>query len=267
MNTRLRIGKSYKSQLTYILLLPAFFIGFSFLYNPFGMQEYYQIGGMPFGFHFIMLGAILMAILAITRLIFSALYKHIPFKWWHYSVWCFGEVFVFSLFMALYTTLFYAGQYSYFLVLSQCSKFAFLILVFPYIFLILVQIILNKNSDLNNGTSEALVKFYDEHKRLKLTIDPTAVICIQADANYVIIRYMDADRVKSFMLRASMKSVENTVANHGLVRCHRSYFVNPKYVKLLSKNREGLISAELLLPEVPSIPVSKQFYKQLSELL
>ena len=267
MNTRLRIGKTYKSQLLYIVLIPAFFVGFSFLYNPFGMKEYYQVGGMNFGFHFVILATILMAILAITRLVFSALYKHIPFRWWHYTIWCFGEVFVFSFFMALYTTLFYNGQYNYFAVLSTCFKFAYLILIYPYLFLVLIQIILNKDKDLNTEPVETLLKFYDEHKRLKLTIDPAALISIQADANYVILRYMDADRVKEFMLRASMKSVENTVSQRGLVRCHRSYFVNPKYVKLLRKNKEGMITAELLHPEVPSIPVSKQFYKGLSELL
>jgi DNA-binding LytR/AlgR family response regulator len=169
--------------------------------------------------------------------------------------------------MALYATLFYAGRHSYFNVLSFCFKFAYLILVYPYLFLCLIQIILNKNADLNAEPSDTLVKFYDEHKRLKLTIDPTAIICIQADANYVVIRYMDAGRIKEFLLRASMKSIESTVANHGLVRCHRSYFVNPKYVKMLSKNKDGMITAELLHPEMDSIPVSKQFYQQLSELL
>lgn len=267
MTSKLRIGKSYRSQLLYILLIPAFFIGFCFLYNPFGIQEYFQAGGMGYGFHFVMLTVILMAVLAITRLIFSALYKHIPFLWWHYIVWCFGEVFVFVFFMALYATLFHPGEAGYFAVLSRCFSYAYLILVYPYLFLILIRIILNKNEDLNAEPSDALVKFYDEHKRLKLSIDPAAIICIQADANYVIIRYMDADRVKEFLLRASMKSVEGTVTQHGLVRCHRSYFVNPKYVKLLSKNKDGMITAELLHPEVPSIPVSKQFYQQLSELL
>ena len=267
MTSKLRVGKTYRSQLPYILLIPAFFIGFCFLYNPFGIQEYFQAGGMGYGFHFVMLTAILMAVLAITRLIFSALYKHIPFLWWHYVVWCFGEVFVFVFFMALYATLFHPGQAGYFAVLSRCFSSAYLILVYPYLFLILLRIILNKIEDLNAEPSDALVKFYDEHKRLKLSIDPAAIICIQADANYVIIRYMDADRVKEFLLRASMKSVENTVTQHGLVRCHRSYFVNPRYVKLLSKNKEGMITAELLQAEVPSIPVSKQFYKQLSELL
>ena len=106
MNTRLRIGKTYKSQLLYVVLLPAFFAGFCFLYNPFGMHEYYQTGGMSFGFHFLMLAVTLMAILALTRLIFSALYKHIPFLWWHYVLWCIGETFVFTLFMGMYTTLF-----------------------------------------------------------------------------------------------------------------------------------------------------------------
>ena len=267
MNTPLRIGKSYGSQLLSVLVIPAFFVGFAFLYNPFGMQQYYQIGGMGFGFHFVILTTILMAVLALTRLIFSAIYRYTPFLWWHYTLWCFGEVFVYSFFMALYTTLFYGGAQNYFVVLSRCFKFAYLILVYPYIFLTLIQIIINKNHDLTAEPSDSLVKFYDEHKRLKLTIDPAAIICIQADANYVIIRYMDAERIKEFLLRASMKSVENTVGRHGLVRCHRSYFVNPKYVKLLSKNREGMITAELLNPEIDSIPVSKQFYKQLSELL
>ena len=267
MTSKLRVGKTYRSQLLYIVLVPAFFIGFCFLYNPFGMQEYFQAGGMGYGFHFVMLTTILMAILAITRLIFSALYKHIAFLWWHYIVWCFGEVFIFAFFMALYATLFHPGEAGYFAVLSRCFSYAYLILVYPYLFLILVRIIYNKNLDLIAEPSDALVKFYDEHKRLKLSIDPAAVICIQADANYVIIRYMDADRVKEYLLRASMKSVENTVTQHGLVRCHRSYFVNPRFVKLLSKNKEGMITAQLLQAEVPSIPVSKQFYKQLSELL
>jgi len=267
MNTQLRIGKTYRSQLLYVVLLPAFFTGFCFLYNPFGMKEFYQVGGMGFGFHFLMLACILLAILALTRLIFSALYKHIPFLWWHYVLWCVGETFVNALFMALYTTLFYNGEYSYFAVLSTCFKYSFLILVYPYLFLCLIQIIRNKDTDLNAEPVESLVKFYDEHKRLKLTIDPGAIICIQADANYVIIRYMDAGRIKEFILRASMKSVEHTVAQHGLVRCHRSYFVNPRYVKMLSKNKDGMITAELLHPEVASIPVSKQFYQQLSELL
>ena len=267
MNTQLRIGKTYRSQLPYVVLLPAFFASFSFLYNPFGMKDFYQIGGMGFGFHFIMLTCILLAVLAVTRLIFSALYRHIPFRWWHYLVWCFGEVFVASLFFALYTTLFYGGERSYFVVFPSCFKFAFLILIYPYLFLCLLQIIRNKEADLHTTPSDALVKFYDEHKRLKLTIDPSAIICIQADANYVNIRYMDAERVKEFLLRASMKSVENTVSGHGLVRCHRSFFINPRYVKMLSKNKEGMITAQLLLPEMDAIPVSKQFYQQLSELL
>ena len=265
MNTQLRIGSSYASQLLYIILVPAFFAGFCFLYDPFGLKEYYQTGGMGFGFHFVILTTILAAVLALTRLIFSALYKHIPFRWWHYTIWCFGEVFVFALFMALYTNLF--GKPNYFSVLSSCFGYSYLILVYPYMFLILVQIIINKNRDLHAESTDGLVKFYDEHKRLKFTIDPGAILYIQADANYVIIRYLDAERIKEFMLRASMKSVEQTVAHRGLVRCHRSYFVNPKHVKLLSKNKEGMITAELLHPEAVSIPVSKQFYQQLSKLL
>lgn len=267
MNTQRHIGSSYRTQLRYVVLLPVFFVAFCALYDPFGMKAYYQVGGLGCGFHFILLTVILAAVLALTRLVFCAVGRRTEFRWWQEAVWCLGEAFVFAFFAALYTTLFYAGRYNYFAVLSRCLEFSCLVLVYPYLFLALIRIIREKEAELNAGPAETRIKFYDEHKRLKLTIDPAAVICIRADANYVIIRYMDNGRVKDFMLRASMKSVEGTVAPHGLVRCHRSYFVNPGYVKLLSKNREGMISAELLLPDTESIPVSKQYYKELSELL
>ena len=273
MNTPLRVSKGYGNQVKYAVLMPLFFFVFVLIYRPFAFVEYFDgVGGESWQFHLLMLTCICTGVFALTRLVFSFLYKYIPFKWWHYVVWCLGEVLACSLFMALYTSLFYLknGGLLYFNALTYCFNLAFCILIYPFLLLILMRIITNKNSDISaakEAPDEGLVKFYDEHKRLKLTIDPSAVLYVGADANYINIHYLENDRVKKYQLRNSMKSFEADAKKPGLVRCHRSYYVNPRHVKVLSRDKEGVIYAELTAEGLGRIPVSKQYYDQLANLL
>ena len=107
----------------------------------------------------------------------------------------------------------------------------------------------------------------DEHKRLKLTIDPSAVLYVSAEANYINIHYLENDRVKTYQLRNSMKSLETDALKHGFVRCHRSYYVNPRHIKVLSRDKDGVIYTEFIRDGVGHIPVSKQYYDNLAKLL
>ena len=200
----------------------------------------------------------------------SVLVKVAPFRRWHYLLWCFGEVVVISFFTAMYTALFYGEALPYFMALPLCFKHASLILVYPYALLALAAEIGSRNAalQLRDSPQEAsLVKFYDEYKRLKLSIDPSAILYINAEANYVKIHYLENERVREFLLRNSMKSLETLADRHGLVRCHRSYYVNPRHIKVLSRNKEGVIIAEMIEDSLMRIPVSKQYYAHLSELL
>lgn len=266
MEELLRLPKTYAAHLVYVLLMPAFFISFCFVYDPFGIASFYEVGGMHYPFHLLMLTCIILTVLAITRLVFVALYKYIPFKNWHYAVWCLGEVLICAFFMALYTALFYGAAMPYFLALSHCLKFSYLILVYPYMLLVLLRAIINSSADAR-AVDDSLVKFYDEHKRLKLTIDPSAIIYINAEGNYVRIHYLENERPREFMLRNSMRSLEDNAARHGLARCHRSYYVNPRHVKVLRKDKEGVIVAEFLQEGLGTVPVSRQYYSALSDLL
>ena len=272
MNTPLRVSKGYGSQVKYAVLMPLFYFVFCFVYNPFSMSAIYNVGGKSWTFHLLMLTCILVGTLALTRLVFSFLYKYIPFKWWHYAVWCLGETLVTSFFFALYTSLFYrkSGGMPYFTALPYCFKTVSLTLIYPYLLCILLRIVSNKNADLAEAgqkPEESLIKFYDEHKRLKLTIDPSAVLYVSADANYIKIHYIENDRVKAYQLRNSMKSLEGDAQRHGFVRCHRSYYVNPRHIKVLSRDREGVIYTEFTREGVGHIPVSKQYYDSLARLL
>ena len=271
MDSELRLTRGFWTQVIYMLFLPFFFFLFCLLYNPAGIKEYYSFGRFSDGFHIVMLSCIILVCLCLLRTAFYFIAKHKTLRWWQYALWCLGEVFVISCFLALYTVLFRHDGSPYFQVLSTCFCFAAMTLVFPYGFLVMTQVIRNKNEDLlrkEQGGDDSLVRFYDEHKRLKLSVAPSSVLYVKSDFNYVNIHYLSGDRVKDYTLRCSMKSLaESASASQALVRCQRSYFVNPRHVKVLWKDKEGFIYADLDVPDLPSIPVSKQYYDTIAALL
>lgn len=265
-----KMGDSYIPQLVYILLLPLFFMVFSLFYNPFDIQGYYSSARFGDSFHLLMLACIILGVLAISRTMLHFILKAVRMPQAYYVAWCLLEMFVMSLFMALYTVLMKERGHNYFQELSTCMKYCFTILCYPYMVMTLARIVMNKSAELRFKAEQednSLVRFYDEHHRLKLTIAPSSILYVKSDYNYIKINYMDAGKVKEFVLRASMKSLENPSFSHCLVRCQRSYFVNPEHVTVLRKDSDGFIYAEMNIPDVPAVPVSKQYYGALSELL
>lgn len=264
------MSRNFWMQVVFMVLMPAFFIGFCFLYDPFSVQETLVMGGKSFAFHIMMLVSIMLVSYAILRTAFFFIFRALAMNWWHYVIWCVLEVFVTTCFMAMYVALFTGPELPFFNALSMMMKLSYLSLIYPYLFVTMLQIIRNKDEDIAGkyaSADESLVKFYDENQKLKLTIDPSAILYISAESNYMKIHYMEMDKLKEFMLRNSMKKMESYLSDHGLIRCQRSYFINPKHVKMLRRNKEGIIVAELTNSDITPIPVSKQYYDYLSSLL
>ena len=71
----------------------------------------------------------------------------------------------------------------------------------------------------------------------------------------------------NYLLRSSMKSIEELCLTGGLVRCHRSFYLNPRRVKALRKEREGQIVAQLDVVGAREIPVTKRYYDAVAEQL
>ena len=93
----------------------------------------------------------------------------------------------------------------------------------------------------------------------------TAVI--KSEDNYVQIHYLDRNRTRKFILRSSMRALEEDLSRHGLVRCHRSYFINPSFIKIVHRDSSGLIVAELNQDGFESIPISRKYQDEISRLL
>ena len=65
MDNSFRLPRGFSFHLLHVLIMPAFFICFSSIYDPFSIREFYQLGGKSFFFHFLMLSCIILAVLAI----------------------------------------------------------------------------------------------------------------------------------------------------------------------------------------------------------
>ena len=269
METIFKRTDGYLQHLLYSFILALFFLGSSILYNPFDIEGYYNFGSMSFSFHLVMLSSIILVCSIISRTVLYFFLKKRDIQWINYGVYCVIELAVISSFTALYTVLFKGPGTGYFVVLPECIRFIFLILIYPYTFLTLIYLVKAKNRELerlNMAPDNTLLRFYDEHKRLKLSIAPSAILYVKSEFNYVKIHYIDGAKVKTFMLRASMKSLED-IGSKALTRCQRSYFVNPEHISVLRKDPQGFIFAEMNHPDIEAVPVSKQYYDRLTALL
>ncbi len=217
-------------------------------------------------FNTTMLFCILFGVLLISRLLLYVLRRFFVPTWLAYSLWIFGEVLVASLFMALYVTLMYHGEYPYFDVVGLCLFFNLIVLSLPYV-IISLSVVASEANDVGEPSEGGLIRFHDNTQKLKLVVAADALMYVKAEENYVRIKYLENGVIKDYVLRNTMKSLEPLLQKYGLVRCQRSFFVNPKHVKVLRKDKQGVVVAELDINGADTIPVSPKYYDALERLL
>ena len=257
---------SFSVQMAYLFGLSGFFIGFVFLYRPVQIVEFFDMGRGIMAFNTTMLSCILFGVLLISRLLLYVLRRFFVPTWLAYSLWIFGEVLVASLFMALYVTLMYHGEYPYFDVVGLCLFFNLIVLSLPYV-IISLSVVASEANDVGEPSEGGLIRFHDNTQKLKLVVAADALMYVKAEENYVRIKYLENGVIKDYVLRNTMKSLELTLQKYGMVRCQRSFFVNPKHVKVLRKDKQGVVVAELNVSGADTIPVSPKYYDALERLL
>ena len=255
---------SVTTMFVHILAIPAYFLGFILIYSSSWMDHFLDAGRDQMLFSALILTCILIGVLCASRIPMTVFRKHLHMSWWQYTLWSLGEVIVFSAFAALFIALMH-GTCGYFPALGKSLQLSFAILIYPYIiFPLLVCVI---RPDEQEVSEENLVRFADSTGRLKLVIANNVLLYIEAQENYVSIHYLEGEKAKEYTLRQSMRGIEEMMERHGIVRCQRSYFVNPRHVKVLRRDKEGIIQAELDTSAVKSVPVSPKYYEQLSKML
>ena len=261
----------YKMPVTvmFFVAVPIFYFLFVLAYKPFDMEAFLAVGQGRYALQLIVSTLIVFGVMLFSRMLLFLLRRVLDLNWPLYVLWCFGEVILCGLFLSIPMGIGWAER-PYFTVMSLCILYMAGILVFPLSLITMaVQLhILGKRADLAPAVDEkTLIRFYDEQKRLKLVVASDAVLYIEAEENYVHIVHLDNGKVKDFELRSSMRALEEVLQRHGLVRCHRSFFVNSAHVELLKKDVNGYALAQLDQEKVKNIPVSKKYYDSIVTLL
>ena len=109
-----------------------------------------------------------------------------------------------------------------------------------------------------------MIPFYDEKGVLKFSVKKENLLYIESAENYVSVCYLNKGKVSKYLLRDTLKKVEESFAGTDVIRCHRSYMVNFEKVKVIKKERDGL-KLELDNVSVADIPVSKTYVSTVME--
>ena len=271
---------SVKSNIIFCLAVPLFVMFFVVLYNPtFGISGHdgwISDWSIHAGLCLPIICAIILGVLLASRSILCfALVRHTLTKR-EFLVWQAAEFLVCCLFCDLFLSLYLHTDY--FTTLTRIIILGLELVIFPYIFYWMAMELIDHTMRLreaNNIIAElrkgyerneaGAIRFADEKGNVKLVVGAERVISIESAGNYVTILYDNDGKLVRYSLRNTLKSIEDICKANGLVRCHRSYFVNLNKIKIIRRNTEG-IYAEIDHSGVDDIPVSKTYAPELMRL-
>ena len=254
----------------FFLAVPVFFFLFVLAYKPFGIEEFLSVGKGQFTLNLIVTTLIIFGTVLLSRMLMFLLRRTVDLNWSLYVLWCALEIVFAGMMMSILIAVGWRGEIPYFTVMMKCLLYILAIVVYPYALIttgVQLYVLGRRAQNVPYVDEKTLIRFYDDQKRLKLILASTAILYIEADDNYVHIVHMDNGRVKDYTLRSSMRALEEVLARHHLVRCHRSYFVNPVHVDMLRKDENGFALAVLDRDGLKPVPVSKRYYENLSAIL
>jgi hypothetical protein len=116
--------------------------------------------------------------------------------------------------------------------------------------------------DTNRDSQITLEGTTNEH----VTLDISDLLYIEAVGNYVKVCQLQSNDVRTNMLRATMKQMEDALQTYPMiVRCHRAFMVNLGQVEQISSNSRAM---QLVMRHShDAIPVSRSNVNKLKELL
>lgn len=104
-----------------------------------------------------------------------------------------------------------------------------------------------------------MINLHDNNGTLRLSINTDALYYLKSEDNYINIYYKHNERILSYMLRSRTRSVEDSLQDTSMVRCHRSYIVNINKIQLMEEDKR-MHYITLNDKSIGRIPVSKSYY-------
>lgn len=259
-----------KSNIVRLISFTALFaLVFINIYKPFSSSNWYKVSDFMF-FVFsslIILTGVLVVI--ISRIIMYFYSRKREISYLLYGFWIAAEVLFMSLFYTIYTLSVNKGR-DWGDVFESSTINTALVLLLPYGVLTLYfswkhskkRLDMIENGEISEVSSgQRVLSFRDEKGVLRLSMALESLLYIESSDNYAEVHYINSGKPKSFLLRNTLKNIEEQLSKTPVDRCHRSFLVNFSKVKVLRKSKEGVI-LELDYEGCRDIPVSKSYQEK-----
>lgn len=257
-----------RNTIVQIVFTTIFAFVFINIYKPFGSERWYNITQLQF---FLFSGLLViqgMVIVLLSRIIMFQVKKWRTITIRYYTVMIAMEIIVMAAFYAIYEKLIIKDDRIFIDLWYVAGGNTALILLIPYLISSLYFAWQDKKHNLEKlikekvgGEQSQFIPFSDEKEALKLTIKTSDLFYIESSDNYVTIYYADGAAVKKFLLRNSMKKMEELLKPYPVLRCHRFFMVNISLVKMVRKGKKGY-EIEMNMPDRRTIPVTKTYEEQ-----
>jgi DNA-binding LytR/AlgR family response regulator len=235
-------------------------------YSPFGADRWYNLTRLEFFTYSSLTILFGVLVVVISRIIMYHVTKRISVNIWQYLLWIFAEVFAMALAYALFEKFFLKDERLFTDLVRNSSRNTALVLLLPYSILWLYfswrdkmeQIEKLADAPVSSENPRNMIPFYDDKGILKFSVKKENLLYLESAENYVNICYLNKGKVSKYLLRDTLKKLEENFSGTEIIRCHRYYIVNFEKVKVIRKDRDGL-KLEFDNPSVSDIPVSKTY--------
>jgi DNA-binding LytR/AlgR family response regulator len=256
-----------KRNITRLILFTSLFaLVFINIYSPFGANKWYDVSDLEFLFYssLVILTGVLVVVISRIVMYRVCLKKRINIL--QYLVWILAEIMLMALFYSLFEKFILKDPSLFEDIFKLSARNTALILLLPYSVLWLYFSWHDKNEKIKkladiqafSDNPRDMIPFYDDKSVLKFSVKKENLMYIESTENYVNIFYLNKGKISKYMLRDTMKRMEEMFSGTEIIRCHRSYMVNFEKVKVIRKDRDGF-KLELDDQSLMDIPVSKTY--------
>ncbi|MFW5754047.1 MAG: LytR/AlgR family response regulator transcription factor, partial [Marinilabiliaceae bacterium] len=249
-------------QVFFTTLFAYFFIN---IYRPFGAREWYNVEWWEFSLYSGLLVIAGMLVVLVSRVLMFIIKRKKPVTVRYYIFMVAGEIFFMAVMYAFLERIFMDDPrnlgYIFYLALQNTA----LILLIPYLISLLFFSWREKTISLNNLVKQfrnmtQFISFRDEKGVLRISLKPDDLLYLESSDNYVSVKYLRNEKLRSVLIRNTLKNYEKEFENSILLRCHRSFLVNIKRVSMVRKKGYKM---DLILdsPGNEIIPVSRGYQK------
>lgn len=272
-----------RSNIIKMLIFITFFsLLFINIYTPFEYAEWFNTNNRTEQFIYsgiAIIGGVIILIL--SRFLMHFVHKKAKLTVLQYSGWLIAEMILIAFAYTFFNKYILKDNREFMDILPRALLFVPMLLFIPYLVSYLYLTLKDKDIMIRNLLAgkhykklkenelteepKDIVHFKDEKGTLRLLVKLSNLFYIESADNYVNIYYLNKSKVSRFILRNSLKNIEESLTEFGLIRCHRSFIVNIEKVKVLRKEKEGLF-IDLGQEDIIDIPVSKTYSDKIMEL-